>query len=147
MNLNKLTSMIKNSFLGRIVSNIFLVAVLLMTTVSNFSDRLETKVYSEQFYSEQYSLGSATLIAAANRSETSYPTDDNNIEGKLYGDESAESLNSVDDLVSPTAQKQLLDPTQIPAKKQPIINRTNPDNKLLEKAGQMFDDSGVLSDD
>ena len=135
-----ITSMIKN-FLGKIVSNIFLVAVLLMTTVSNFSDRLETQVYSEQ-----YSLGS-TLIAAANRSETSYPTDDSNIGGKLYGDESAESLNSVDDLVSPTTQKQLLDPTQIPAKKQPIINRTNPDNKLLEKAGQMFDDSGVLTDD
>ncbi len=135
-----ITSMIKN-FLGKIVSNIFLVAVLLMTTVSNFSDRLETQVYSEQ-----YSLGS-TLIAAANRSETTYPTDDNNIEGKLYGDKSAESLNSVDDLVSPTAQKQLLDPTQIPAKKQPIIDRSNPDNKLLEKAGQMFDDSGVLTDD
>ena len=140
MNLKKSTSMIKISFLGRIVSNIFLVAVLLMTTVSNFSDRLETKVYSEQ------NIGSATLIAAANRSETTYPTDDNNIEGKLYGDKSAESLNSVDDLVSPTAQKQLLDPTQIPAKKQPIINRTNPDNKLLEKVGQMFDDSGVLND-
>ena len=132
--------MIKN-FLGKIVSNIFLVAVLLMTAVSNFSDRLETQVYSEQ-----YSLGS-TLIAAANRSETSYPTDDSNVEGKLYGDESAESLNSVDDLISPSTQKQLLDPTQIPAKKQPIIDRSNPDNKLLEKAGQMFDDSGVLSDD
>ena len=132
--------MIKN-FLGKIVSNIFLVAVLLMTTVSNFSDRLETQVYSEQ-----YSLGS-TLIAAANRSATSYPTDDSNVEGKLYGDESAESLNSVDDLISPSTQKQLLDPTQIPAKKQPIIDRSNPDNKLLEKAGQMFDDSGVLSDD
>ena len=135
-----ITSMIKN-FFGKIVSNIFLVAVLLMTTVSNFSDRLETQVYSEQ-----YSLGS-TLIAAANRSETSYPTDDSNIGGKLYGDESAESLNSVDDLVSPTTQKQLLDPAQIPAKKQPIIDRSNPDNKILEKVGEMFDDSGVLSDD
>ena len=130
----------KNSFLGRIVSSIFLVAVLLMTTVSN-SDRLETPVYNEQNIS-------STLIAAANRSETTYPTDDSKIEGKLYGDnKSADSLNSVDDLISPTAQKQLLDPTQIPAKKQPIIDRSNPDNKLLEKAGQMFDDSGVLNNE
>ena len=125
--------------LGKVVSNIFLAAVLLMTTVSN--GVLETPVYSEQ-----YSLGSATMIAAANRSKTSYPTDDSNVEGKLYGDESAESIDSVDDFVSPATQKQLLDPTQIPAKKQPIIDRSNPDNKLLEKVGQMFDDSGVLSD-
>lgn len=131
--------MIKTSFLGRIVSNIFLVAVLLTTTVSNISDRL-VQTYNEH-------IGSATLIAAANRSETSYPTDDSNIEGKLYGDKSAESLNSVDDLVSPTTQKQLLDPGQIPAKKQPIIDRSDPDNKLLEKVGQMFDDSGVLTKD
>ena len=64
----------------------------------------------------------------------------------LYGDKAAESLDSVDDLIDPQAQKQLLDPTQIPAKKQPIINRSNSDNQLLEKAGQMFDDSGVLTD-
>ena len=143
MNLfNKLISMIKKSFFSRIVSNIFLVAVLSIATVSNFSDRLETQIYSEQ-----NSLGSATLIAAANRSETSYPTEDSNVEGKLYGDKSADSLNSVDEFVSPGTQKQLLDPTQIPAKKQPIIDRSSPENKLLEKAGQMFDDSGVLSDE
>ena len=130
--------MIKN-FLGKIVSN-FLVAILLMTTVSH-SDRLETQVYGEQ-----YNLGS-TIIAAANRSETSYPTDDSKIDGKLYGDKSAKSIDSVDDFVNPATQKQLLDPTQIPAKKQPIIDRSDPDNKLLEKAGQMFDDSGVLTDD
>lgn len=134
--------MIKKSFFSRIVSNIFLVAVLSIATVSNFSDRLETQIYSEQ-----NSLGSATLIAAANRSETSYPTEDSNVEGKLYGDKSADSLNSVDEFVSPGTQKQLLDPTQIPAKKQPIIDRSSPENKLLEKAGQMFDDSGVLSDE
>lgn len=140
--LNKITSTTEKFFFGRIVSNIFLVAVLLMTTVSSFSDRLETRVYNEQ-----NSLGSATLIAAANQSKTSYPTNDSNVEGKLYGDESADSLDSVDDFVSPTTKKQLLDPTQIPAKKQPIIDRSSPDNKLLEKAGQMFDDSGVISDD
>ena len=133
--------MIKNSFLGKIVSNIFLVAVLLITTVSNFSDRLETSVYSEQ-----YNLNSV-MIAAANRSETSYPTDDSNVGGKLYGDESADSIDNVDDFISPTTQKQLLDPAQIPAKKQPIIDRSNPDNKILEKVGEMFDDSGVLTDD
>ena len=132
--------MINISFIGRIVSNLFLVAVLLITTAT-VGDGLGTSVYSEQ-----YSLGS-TLIAAANKSKTTYPTDDSNLEGVLYGDETPESLDSVDDFVSPTTQKQLLDPTQIPAKKQPIIDRSNPDNKLLEKTGQMFDDSGVLNDE
>ena len=126
--------------LGKIVSNIFLAAVLLMTTVSNFGDRLETRVYSEQY------IGS-TMIAAANRSETTYPTDDSNVGGKLYGDKPADSIDNVNDFVNPSTQKQLLDPTQIPAKKQPIIDRSNPDNKLLEKAGQMFDESGVLGNE
>ena len=132
--------MINISFIGRIVSNLFLVAVLLITTATSFNDSLEASIYGEQ-----YSLSSIT-IAAANRSKTTYPTDDNNLEGVQYGDKTPESLDSVDDFVNPKTQKQLLDPAQIPAKKQPIIDRSNPDNKLLEKTGQMFDDSGVLNE-
>ena len=93
----------------------------------------------------QASLPFSNLIAAANKSETTYPTNDKNMDGLLYSDTNdEESLNSVEDLISPQSKKLLLDPTQIPAKQQPIIDRSNPDNKLLEKTGQMFDDSGVL---
>jgi hypothetical protein len=140
--LKKFTRMIKNSLLSRIASNILMVAVLFVTTISSYSDRLETN-----FTYELSNLNSPILITASNRSETTYPTDDKNVEGVLYGDKAADSLNSVDDLIDPQAQKQLLDPTQIPAKKQPIIDRSNSDNQLLEKAGQMFDDSGVLTDE
>lgn len=93
----------------------------------------------------QSSLPSAVYLAAANNSNTSYPTDDSRIEGLLYSDGEAESLDSVDEFVSPQRQKQLLDPTEIPAQKQPAIDRSNPDNKLLEKTGQMFDDAGNFS--
>ncbi len=93
-----------------------------------------------------FRLPSSSLLAAQNRSETAYPTDDNNLDGLLYFDsDKAESLNSVNDFISPQKQKQLLDPAQIPAEKQPIIDRSNPDNKLLEKVGQMFEDAGNFS--
>ena len=134
------SSMLNNFFRGKIVANFLLVAVLLATTVSNAGDRLSSNaVYIEPQFD------SSTLIAAANKSQTTYPTDDKNVEGLLYGENNAESLNSVDDFVSPATQDKLLDPTQVPAVKQPIIDRSNPDNKLLEKTGQMLDDSGVLS--
>lgn len=85
---------------------------------------------------------SNTLLAAANKSKTTYPTDDKQVEGLLYSDsDRAESLNSVDDFVSPERQKELLDPTQIPAKKQPNIDRSDPNARLLEKTGQMFKDA------
>lgn len=84
--------------------------------------------------------------AASNQSKTTYPTDDSNISGVLYKDsDRVESLNNVNDFVSPEEQKQLLDPTQIPAKKQPGIDRTDPDAKLLEKTKQMFDDAANFS--
>jgi hypothetical protein len=38
-------------------------------------------------------------------------------------------------------QTAVLDPTQISASKQPIIDRSNPKNKLLEKTKQMFKDA------
>lgn len=95
------------------------------------------------------SLPATNLFAAANQSKTSYPTDDSQLEGVLYPADSnkPKSLDNVDDVVSPQRQKELLDPTQIPAKKQPGLDRSDPDNKLLEKVGQMFDDSGVLQSD
>ena len=52
-----------------------------------------------------------------------------------------ESLDSVDDFISPKQQQELLNPSQIPNSQQPIINRANPENKLLEKTEQMFEDA------
>ncbi len=89
--LKKFTRMIKNSLLSRIASNILMVAVLFVTTISSYSDRLETN-----FTYELSNLNSPILITASNRSETTYPTDDKNVEGVLYGDKAADSLNSVD---------------------------------------------------
>lgn len=91
------------------------------------------------------SLPATSLLAAANQSETAYPTDDNKVEGLLYSDSPAESLNNIDDVVSPQRQKALKDPAQIPAVKQPAIDRSDSDNKLLEKTKQMFDDAADFS--
>jgi hypothetical protein len=85
---------------------------------------------------------SSIFLATANQSETSYPTDDNRVEDLLYSDRNrAKSLDSVDDFVSPETQNALKNPAQIPAVKQPIIDRSDPDNRLLEKTKQMFDDA------
>ena len=134
--------MLNKSFLGKIVANFLLVAVLLVTTLSNTGDRLDLNTNNID-----RNFGSSTLIAAANRSETTYPTDDKNVGSLLYDSDNAKSLKNKDDLIDPKIQDRLLDPTQIPAVKQPTINRVDPDNKLLEKTGQMFDDSGVLSNE
>lgn len=85
---------------------------------------------------------SSTFFAAANQSETSYPTDDRQIEGLLYSNQDqVESLNSVNDFTSPEKQKALKNPGQIPALKQTNIDRSDPDSQLLERVGQMFDDA------
>ena len=91
-------------------------------------------------------LSSGMALAASNNSATPYPTDDNNVEGLLYSDSGkAKSLDSVDDFVNPRTQSKLLDATQIPAEKQPILDRSDPDAKLLEKTKQMFEDAGNFS--
>ena len=62
--------------------------------------------------------------------------------GLLYSkSKSVKSLDSIDDFVSPEQQEELLDPKEIPALQQPMINRADPDNRLLEKTKQMFKDA------
>ena len=62
--------------------------------------------------------------------------------GLIYSkSQKVKSLDSVDDFVSPKQQQELLDPDRIPNLQQPIINRADPENKLLEKTEQMFDDA------
>lgn len=48
--------------------------------------------------------------------------------------------NGVNDFISSQERAKLLDPAQIPAQKQPAIDRSDPDSKLLEKVVQMFKD-------
>jgi hypothetical protein len=86
---------------------------------------------------------SSNLLATANKRETTYPTDDKQLEGFLYSnsDNKAESLKSVDEFVDPQRQKALKDPGQIPAVKQTSINRSDPNNQLLEKTRQMFNEA------
>ena len=98
---------------------------------------------SASLLNENYSY---TILAAANKSSTTYPTDDKNVDGLLYSNsDKVESLNSVDDFIDPQTKSKLLDPTQIPAQKQPILDRTNPDAKLLEKTVKMFKEAGDFS--
>lgn len=124
--MNKLPSMLhifKRFRLHQIVTSLLLTGILLFSTAFN-----------------------SQAIAAANRSNTSYPTNDKNVKGLLYSDsDRVESLDNVNDFVSPQEQKELLDATQIPAKKQPILDRSDPNAKLLEKTVQMFEDAGDFS--
>lgn len=96
------------------------------------------------FFATPFSRDS--VIAASNKSATTYPTDDSNLDGLLYSDlDQVESLENVNDFVSPQRQKELLDATQIPARKQPILDRSNPNAKLLEKTIKMFKEAGDFS--
>ncbi len=133
-NQNKLTKIFQQLRLSRIVTAFLLATVLLITTACNSGDKLAARPHNSSV--------TPTLLATANQSETTYPNDDRQMEGLLYSNSNeVKSLNSVDDFVSPQRQKELLDPTQIPAKKQPIIDRSDPNNKLLEKTVQMFKDA------
>lgn len=117
-------SSLKKLNINQILTSVALTAILFLTTL----------------FSNDYAS------AAGNQSKTTYPTDDSNVTGLLYSDDDrVESLNNVNDFVSPEEQKQLLDPTQIPAKKQPILDRSDPNAKLLEKTKQMFEDAGNFS--
>ena len=87
-----------------------------------------------------------SALAASNKSDTTYPTNDKAVEGLQYSNrDRVDSLDSVNDFVSPSQQSKLLDPAQIPAQKQPILDRSDPDAKLLEKTVQMFDEAGDFS--
>ena len=164
---------IKSIQLNKIATAFLLAVVLFVTTACNNGDKLGARpnnspvqmggqnnphkvsgdgmtqyrspVNDSLLEKGQSSLPFAGYLAAANNSDTTYPTDDNRLEGLLYSDDKAESLTSVDEFVNPQKQAELLDPTEIPAQKQPAIDRSNPDNQLLEKVGQMFDDAGNFS--
>ncbi|NJN86540.1 MAG: hypothetical protein HC881_09790 [Leptolyngbyaceae cyanobacterium SL_7_1] len=62
--------------------------------------------------------------------------------GLLYpGSGDVESVNSKDDFANTETQRKLNSPAQIPAVKQPIVNRADPDSQILEKVGEHFEDA------
>jgi hypothetical protein len=63
------------------------------------------------------------------------------------GSGDVKSAKSKNEFVSPELQKELTDPSQIPAKKQPIVNRSDPDARILEKTGQTFKDASKFIKD
>lgn len=158
--------------LDKIATAFLLATVLLITTACNSGDRLGARPHNPPVQAggqnnphkaggdgmtkykatndpkitgnlDDARLPSTNFLAAANQNETTYPTDDNKIEGLLYSNkEEVKSLNNVNDFVSPQTREKLLDPTQIPAVRQPTIDRADPNNKLLEKTQQIFDDAG-----
>ncbi len=173
--IHKLSKFFKQLRLNQIATAFLLATVLLVTTACNNGDKLgarpnvppvqlggqnnphkaggdgmteyKSPVNNSRLNKnkDRASLPATNYLAAANKSETTYPTDDKRVEGLLYSDNKAESLNSKNDFISPKNRRQLLDPTQIPAKKQANIDRSDPDNKLLEKTKQMFDDAADFS--
>ena len=83
---------------------------------------------------------SSSKISKA-KSEVDYSNGKREV-GLLYSkSKSVKSLDSIDDFVNPKQQEELLDPKEIPAVRQPTINRADPDNRLLEKTKQMFKDA------
>jgi hypothetical protein len=129
-----LTKNLKRLRLTKIVASFLLITALFFTTIFSSENAIAASSLS------------SNLLAAANKRATTYPTDDNQVEGLLYSDsDKVKSLDSVNDFVSPQTKKQLLDPTQIPAVKQPILDRSDPNAKLLEKTKQMFDEAADFS--
>jgi hypothetical protein len=125
--MKKLINSVRNLQLGKIMAAFLLGIVVLTTTACASGTQLSSRsVESPDQFNGQVKIA----------------------KGLIYSDSDDEikSLKSKNDFVSPEQQKRLLDPTQIPAEKQPILNRSDPNAKLLEKTAQMFEDAKATPD-
>lgn len=87
---------------------------------------------------DRASLPSGFLIATvnSNASDLLYPNSE-------ATDTDAPAIGPVGE----SGKQKFFDPKKIPAERQPVIDRSDPDAKILEKAGQAFKDaSGFLQD-
>ena len=109
------TSKIWHLKLNRIITGLLLSIILLVTTACN-----KQAVSTRQV---DFSTGKQEVGLTYSKSKQ------------------VKSLDSVDDFVSPQQQQQLLNSKRIPSVRQPIINRADPENELLEKTKQMFEDA------
>ena len=91
-------------------------------------------------------LTSSTSALAASRTDNITANLVDKVEDAVYSDsDNAKSNSTNDNFTSKSQRDKLLDPAQIPAVKQPIIDRSNPDNKLLEKSVEAFENADELA--
>lgn len=129
----------------------------------NTRKKLEIKKLATAFFLAAFvflASSSSALAASRDGNVTSNIVD--KVEEAVYSDSSSvKSSNSMDvrgsnakanakastndEFISDSKRDKLLDPAQIPAVKQPAIDRSNPDNKLLEKAAKAFDNAENLA--
>ena len=109
-------SILQRLKINRIVVGLLLGIILLVTTACNETDISKSK-------EADLSTGKQEV-------------------GLLYSKtKKVKSLDSIDDFVDPKEQQELLNPSEIPTHQQPAINRADPENRLLEKTKQMFEDA------
>jgi hypothetical protein len=91
----------------------------------------------------------ASLPASLDRLIADKSVDSNSAEDLLYPGTSATRSNAPDiGPVGPTDQKVLnKDAQQVPAQRQPIIDRSDPNQKILEKTGRAFRDASEFIKD
>ena len=90
-------------------------------------------------------LSSSTSALAASKDNVAANLVDR-VEDAVFSDsKDTKSASTNDNFISASQRERLLDPAQIPAEKQPIIDRSDPDNKLLEKSIQAFEDAAELA--
>jgi hypothetical protein len=115
--MKKISSILQQLKINRIITGLLLGIILLITTACNNKDLSK---------SQEADLSTGKQEVGLIYSET----------------KKAKSLDSIDDFVNPKQQQELLNPKQIPTSQQPAINRADPENQLLEKTKQMFEDAG-----
>jgi hypothetical protein len=159
-----LVNFLKKLQLGKVLAVLFLGVTLLMTTACNPGDELGARPdnlpvqlggqnnphkmggdgYTEYKMSTDPSVtkgDQSSLMPSINQLIASSQVSEDG-SGLLYpGSGNVESINSKDDFASPETQRKLNSPAQIPAVKQPIVNRADPDSRILEKVGQAFEDA------
>lgn len=160
-----LVNFLKKLQLGKVLAVFFLGLTLLMTTACNPGDELGARPdnlpvqlggqnnphkMGGDGYTE-YKMSTDPSVTKGNQSSvmpstnqliaSSQVSDDGS--GLLYpgAGEDVKSVNSKDDFASPEIQRKLNSPAQIPAVKQPIVNRADPDSQILEKIGQAFEEA------
>ncbi|MBL1174941.1 DUF6658 family protein [Pantanalinema sp. GBBB05] len=84
----------------------------------------------------------ASLMQSPSQLVAASYTNENSSRIQYPGSSRVESARSKDDFASREQQKKLMNPGQIPAQRQPIVDRSDPNAKLLEKTGQTFKDAG-----
>ena len=117
----------------------------------NNRNKLEIKKLATAFFLAVFMFfasSSNVLAASQNGNITKNLVD--KVESAVYSDTNdvnpkAKSESTNDSFVSDSKREKLLDPAQIPAVKQSAIDRSDPDNNLLEKAASAFKNAGDLA--